>query len=294
MKDTLIIGTAAEGAVRFVATSTKNLVNEAAKIHQCSPTAAAALGRMLTCGVMMGSMLKNENDVLTLQIKGGGPAGLVIVTAYPDGSVKGYIGNPDVDLPKNEKGKLDVGGAIGTEGMLTVIRDIGLREPYVGQIPIVSGEIGDDLTYYFTKSEQTPSAVGAGVLVSSDLTIKAAGGFIIQMMPGANELVADLISYRLEEMKSITELLDGGKDIETIMKDLFEDMSIKIMEYREPFFSCDCNREKVEKALISIGKADLTELYEEGKSEEIQCHFCNTSYHFTKEDIGNILNRNIK
>ncbi|WP_163194404.1 Hsp33 family molecular chaperone HslO [Clostridium thermarum] len=289
MKDTLIIGTAAEGAVRFVAASTRNLVNEAVKIHQCRPTAAAALGRMLTAGVMMGSMLKNEQDVLTLQIKGGGPAGLVIVTAYADGRVKGYIGNPAVDLPQNDKGKLDVGGAIGTDGMLTVIRDIGLREPYVGQIPIVTGEIGDDLTNYFAKSEQTPSAVGVGVLVASDLSIKASGGFIIQMMPGANELAADLLSYRLEEMKSITELLDSGKDIETIMKDLFEDMSVKIMEYREPFYKCDCSREKVEKALISIGKADLTEIYEEGKSEEIQCHFCNTSYHFSNDEIGDLL-----
>lgn len=292
MKDILIIGTAAEGAVRFVGTSTTNLVDEASRIHKCSPTAAAALGRMLTSGVMMASMLKNEKDVLTLQIKGGGPAGSVVVTAYPDGKVKGYIGNPEVELPKNAKGKLDVGGAIGTDGMMTVIKDIGLKEPYVGQIPIVSGEIGDDLTYYFTKSEQTPSAVGAGVLVNGDLTIRAAGGFIIQMMPGANELVADLITYRLEEMKSITELLDSGRDIETIMKELFSDMSIKIMEYREPVFSCDCNREKVEKALISIGKADLNELYEEGGTEEIKCHFCNSAYEFTKEDIGKILNRN--
>jgi molecular chaperone Hsp33 len=292
MKDVLIIGTAAEGSVRFVATSTTNLVNEAAKIHKCSATAAAALGRMLTSGVMMASMFKNEKDVLTLQIKGGGPAGAVVVTAYPDGKVKGYIGNPEVDLPQNDKGKLDVGGAIGTDGMLTVIKDIGLKEPYVGQIPIVTGEVGDDLTHYFTVSEQTPSAVGAGVLVNGDLTIKAAGGFIIQMMPGANELIADLITYRLEEMRSITELLDSGQDIEAIMKDLFADMSIKIMEYREPLFRCDCSRDKVEKALISIGKNDLNELYEEGKTEEIKCHFCNAAYEFTKEDIGKILNRN--
>lgn len=292
MKDVLIIGTAAEGAVRFVATSTTKLVNDAASAHKCSSTAAAALGRMLTCGVMMGSMFKNEKDVLTLQIKGGGPAEGVVVTAYPDCRVKGYIGNPEVDLPQNDKGKLDVGGAIGTDGMLTVIKDIGLKEPYVGQIPIVTGEIGDDLTHYFTMSEQTPSAVGAGVLVNGDLSIKAAGGFIIQMMPGANDLVADLIMYRLEEMKSITELLTNGKDIESIMKDLFEDMSIKIMEYREPYFGCDCSREKVEKALISIGKSELDTLYKEGATEEVKCHFCNTSYHFTKEDFGKILNIN--
>ncbi|NLZ48957.1 MAG: Hsp33 family molecular chaperone HslO [Clostridiales bacterium] len=290
MKDVLIIGTAAEGAVRFVATSTTNLVNEAVKIHECSATAAAALGRMLTSGAMMASMFKNDKDVLTLQINGGGPAGSVVVTAYPDGRVKGYIGNPQVDLPSNAQGKLDVGGAIGTNGMLTIIKDIGLREPYVGQIPIVTGEIGDDLSYYFTQSEQTPTAVGIGVLVDNDLSIRSSGGFIIQMMPGASDLVADLVTYRLQEMQSISSQLDSGKDIETIMKDLFEDMSIKIMEHREPYFKCDCSREKVEKALISIGKKDLEEIYEEGGTEEIKCNFCNKSYLFTKEDIGSILN----
>ncbi|NLP27168.1 MAG: Hsp33 family molecular chaperone HslO [Clostridia bacterium] len=291
MKDVLIIGTAAEGSVRFVAASTCNLVNEAVKIHGCSPTAAAALGRMLTSGAMLGSMLKNEKDVLTLQINGGGPAGNLVVTAYPEGRVKGYIGNPQVDIPNNKQGKLDVGGAIGTNGMLTIIRDIGLKEPYVGQIPIVTGEIGDDLTYYFAQSEQTPTAVGVGVLVNGDLSIRASGGFIIQMMPGASDLVADLVTYRLEEMKSITAQLDSGKDIETIMKELFEDMSIKIMQYKEPIFKCDCSREKVEKALISIGKKDLEEIYAEGGKEEIKCHFCNQSYYFDKEDVGRILNQ---
>ncbi|NLM34904.1 MAG: Hsp33 family molecular chaperone HslO [Clostridiales bacterium] len=289
MKDTLIIGTAAEGSVRFIAASTTNLVNEAVKIHGCSATAAAALGRMLTSGAMMATMFKNEKDVLTLQINGGGPAGSIVVTAYPDGRVKGYISNPHVDLPQNSQGKLDVGGAIGTNGMLTIIKDIGLKEPYVGQIPIVTGEIGDDLTYYFTQSEQTPTAVGVGVLVNNDLSVKVAGGFIIQMMPGASDLVADLVTYRLQEMKSITSQLNNGKDIEAVMKDLFEDMSIKIMQYKEPYFKCDCSREKVEKALISIGKKDLEEIYAEGTTEEIRCNFCNQSYHFNKEDIGRIL-----
>lgn len=289
MKDTLIIGTAAEGSVRFIAASTTNLVNEAVKIHGCSATAAAALGRMLTSGAMMATMFKNEKDVLTLQINGGGPAGSIVVTAYPDGRVKGYISNPHVDLPQNSQGKLDVGGAIGTNGMLTIIKDIGLKEPYVGQIPIVTGEIGDDLTYYFTQSEQTPTAVGVGVLVNNDLSVKVAGGFIIQMMPGASDLVADLVTYRLQEMKSITSQLDSGKDIEAVMKDLFEDMSIKIMQYKEPYFKCDCSREKVEKALISISKKDLEEIYAEGTTEEIRCNFCNQSYHFNKEDIGRIL-----
>lgn len=292
MSDTLIIGTAAEGTVRFIGAETRDLVNEAAAIHECSPIASAALGRMLTCGVMMASMFKNEKDVLTLQIKGGGPAGVVVVTAYSDLKVKGYIANPQVDLPRNEKGKLDVGGAIGREGNLTVIKDIGLKEPYVGQIPIVSGEIGDDLTYYFTKSEQTPSAVGAGVLVGEDLTIKAAGGFIIQMMPGADELAADLLMYRLEEMESITDQISKGKSIDDVIMGIFEGMSPKIMERRLPLYSCDCSREKVERALISIGRRDLTEIYEDGKSEEIKCHFCNKSYNFTHEEIGDLLHNN--
>lgn len=290
-KDILVIGTAAQGTVRFVGAETTELVNEASVTHQCSATASAALGRMLTSGVMMGSMLKNDKDVLTLQIKGGGPAGAVVVTAYPDGRVKGYIGNASVDLPRNEKGKLDVGGAIGKNGNLTVIKDLGMKEPYVGQIPIVSGEIGDDLTYYFTMSEQTPSAVGAGVLVKEDLSIKAAGGFIIQMMPGGNELAADLIMYRLQEMAPITEMLDKGHSIEDIILNIFEDMSPKIMERRKPVYSCDCSREKVEKALISIGRKDLTEIYEEGKSEEIKCHFCNKAYEFSNEEIGELLSK---
>lgn len=291
MRDILIIGTAVEGKVRFVGAETTGLVNEASVTHQCSATASAALGRMLTSGVMMGSMLKNDKDVLTLQIKGGGPAGAVVVTAYPDGRVKGYIGNASVDLPRNEKGKLDVGGAIGKNGNLTVIKDLGMKEPYVGQIPIVSGEIGDDLTYYFTMSEQTPSAVGAGVLVKEDLSIKAAGGFIIQMMPGSDELTADLIMYRLQEMASITEMLDKEHSIEDIILNIFEDMSPKIMERRKPVYSCDCSREKVEKALISIGRKDLTEIYEEGKSEEIKCHFCNKAYEFSNEEIGELLSK---
>lgn len=292
MSDTLIIGTAAEGTVRFIGAETRNLVNEASAIHECSPTASAALGRMLTCGVMMASMFKNERDVLTLQIKGGGPAGTVVATAYSDLTVKGYIANPKVDLPRNAKGKLDVGGAIGREGNLTVIKDIGLKDPYVGQIPIVSGEIGEDLTYYFAKSEQTPSAVGAGVLVDQDLTIKAAGGFIIQMMPGGDELAADLLMYRLEEMEPITEQLRKGKSIDDVITGIFDGMSPKIMERRVPVYSCDCSREKVEKALISIGRKDLTEIYEDGKTEEIKCHFCNKSYQFTHEEIGELLHNN--
>ena len=291
MSDTLIIGTALEGKIRIIAATTTELVNEAVKTHECAPTAGAALGRMLTAGALMGAMLKNDKDKLTLQINGGGAAKGVVVTAYADASVKGYIGNPLADAAPNSKGKLDVGGIIGLSGNLLIIRDMGLKEPYVGQVPIVTGEIGDDLAYYFTTSEQTPSAVGLGVLVEPDLSVSAAGGFIIQMMPGADELAADLLSYRLEEIPSITELISKGKTIEEILEYIFEEMDLKIIGNMNPKFKCDCSRERVEKALISIGMEDLNELYQEGKSEELKCHFCNKQYIFTREDIGEIMTK---
>lgn len=287
--DKMIRATAQNGDVRIIAAITTETVQEGAKLHNCTPTAAAALGRMLTAGTLMGALLKNESDSLTLQISGGGEAKGVMVTAHSDGSVKGYIGNPEVDLPLNHLGKLDVGGAIGKEGNLKIIRDMGLKEPYVGQVPIYTGEIGDDIAYYFTVSEQTPSAVALGVLVDTDLTIKAAGGFIIQMMPGASEYIADIITYRLQEIPSITSMITKGMTIEEIFQYIFEDMGLKIHEDLKPEYRCDCSRDRVERALISIGQKDLKELYEEGKSEEILCHFCNKAYVFTKEDIGNLL-----
>lgn len=289
MEDKLIRGIAKDGMIRIIAASTTNLVDEATKIHNCTPTAAAALGRLLTAGTLMGVMSKSKEDKLTLQISGGGPAQSLMVTAYSDGTVKGYIGNSNIDIPPNDKGKLDVGSAIGKNGNLTVIRDLGLKEPYVGQVPIYTGEIGDDLAYYFTVSEQTPSAVALGVLVDTDYSIKASGGFIIQMMPGADELVADLLTYRLEEIDSITQMLSKGMNIEEIIKYIFEDMDLKIIDSLIPKFKCDCSRERVEKALISIGKKDLEEIYDDEKTEELKCHFCNKAYLFSHEDIGELL-----
>lgn len=290
MNDKLIRATAQNGSIRVIAAVTTELVAEGVRIHQCAPTAAAAFGRMLTAGSIMGAMLKSEKDKLTIQINGGGPAKNVVVTAYADAGVKGYIDNPAVDLPLNEKGKLDVGGAVGLDGNLLVIRDLGLKEPYVGQVPITSGEIGDDLAYYFTVSEQTPSAVGLGVLVNPDLSIKAAGGFIIQMMPGANELVADLITYRLQEIPPVTTMIEKGMTVDEIVSFIFEDMDLKTTEeFLIPAYKCDCSRERVEKVLISIGKKDLEEIFEEGKTEELRCHFCNTAYEFTHEQIGKLL-----
>ncbi|MBU3156064.1 Hsp33 family molecular chaperone HslO [Clostridium estertheticum] len=287
--DKLVRATAKEGQVRIVAAITTELINEGVTMHQCAPTAAAAFGRMLTAGTLMGTLLKSEKDSLTLQIDGGGEAKGVVVTAHADSSVKGYIGNPNVDLPANALGKLDVGGAVGKDGYLRVIRDMGLKEPYIGQVPIRTGEIGDDLAYYFTVSEQTPSAVGLGVLVDTDMSVKAAGGFIIQMMPDADEFLADMITYRLEEIPSITDFIARGMSIEEILEFIFEDMELKIHEEVKPMYKCDCSRERVERALISIGKKDLEEIYNDGKTEELKCHFCNKNYEFNHEDIGKLL-----
>jgi len=287
--DKLIKATALNGDVRIIAAITTDLVNKAVKIHQCAPTAAAAFGRMLTAGSILGSMLKAKEDSLTLQIDGGGPIKGITVTSYADAHVKGYVGNPEADLPPNEKGKLDVSGVVGLNGSLLVIRDMGLKEPYVGQVPISTGEIGDDLAYYYTVSEQTPSAVGVGVLVDKDYSVKAAGGFLIQMMPDASEMAADLITYRLQEMSSITELIDKGMSAEDIVNFIFEDMQVNILESIVPEYKCDCTREKVEKALISIGEKELGKLYDEGKTEELQCQFCNEKYLFTKDEIGKLL-----
>ncbi len=289
MADKLIRATAKDGQIRVIAAITTELVDKATKTHECSPTASAALGRMLTGGVLMGAMLKNKTDSLTLQINGGGEAKGIVVTAHSDGSVKGYIGNPNVELPLNAKGKLDVGGAIGKNGDLKIIKDMGLKDPYIGQVPIYTGEIGDDLAYYFTVSEQTPSAVALGVLVDKDLSTKAAGGFIIQMMPGASEFLADIISYRLEEIPSVTSMIEKGMSIEEILEYVFEDMDLKTYDAIVPEFRCDCSRERVERVLLSVGKKDLQEIYEDGKNEEILCHFCNKGYEFKPEDIKKLI-----
>lgn len=292
--DKIVRATAKDGMVRIIAGITTELVNEGTRIHECTPVASAAFGRMLTAGALMGTTLKSSKEVVTLKIDGMGEAKGITVTAHDDASVKGYIGNPYVDRPLNEKGKLDVGGAIGTNGMLYVIKDLGLKDPYVGQVKIQTGEIGDDFAYYFTVSEQTPSAVALGVLVDKDLSIKAAGGFIVQMMPGADELLADMITYRLQEIPPITTLISEGKSIEEILEYIFEGMDLKILESLNPSYKCDCSREKIEKALISVGKETLKEIYDDNKTEEIVCNFCNKKYEFTHENIGELIDNSTK
>lgn len=287
--DKIIHATAQGGSVRIIAAETTTLVNEAVKNQNSMPTASAAYGRMLTAGALMGSMLKGAQDSVTVQVNGGGISGGILVTGRANGRVKGYIVNPDADLPKNEKGKLDVSGIVGIDGKFTVITDLGMKEPYVSSVPIYTGEIAEDLAYYYTVSEQTPSAVALGVLVDVDGSIMKSGGFIIQMMPGADEMLADLLMYRLEEIPSITTLQRDGNTIIEIIRYIFDGMDLSILSEGTPELYCDCSKERVEKAFISIGKEELERIYKENATEELICHFCNKKYDFTHEDIGRLL-----
>lgn len=284
--DKIIRATAKDGMIRIIAAETTNIVSEAAKLHNLKPTGSALLGRMLTMATIMGATLKTEDNMLTLQVKGNGPAGTVLVTANGKNEVKGYMTNPDVDLPIRESdGKLDVGIAVGKNGNLTVIIDQGMKEPYISTSPLVSGEIAEDFAYYFTMSEQTPTAVNLGVLVNPDESINVSGGYLIQLMPGADELLGDLITYRIEEIPALTKLLTEGKSMKDVINMLFDDMDLNFFEDKEPVWKCNCSEEKVEKALISLGKEELQNIYNDGKTEVVNCHFCNKNYEFTNEKI---------
>ncbi|GIW49336.1 MAG: 33 kDa chaperonin [Caloramator sp.] len=285
----LVRATASNGDIRLFVAITTDIVEKARQIHDLSPTASAALGRLLTAGSIMGAMLKGEKDTLTLSMNGRGPAGNLVVVANSKGNVKGYISNPHVDLPLNDKGKLDVGGAIGKEGFLNVVKDMGLKDPYVGSVPLYTGEVGDDIAYYFTVSEQVPSAVALGVLVDTDISIKSAGGLVIQMMPGANELLADIITFRLQEIPPLSTLIAEGKTCEDILNLLFDDMDLKIHEEIDIAYECDCSRERVEKALIALGKEELERLKDEEEIMQVECHFCERRYQFTKDDMQNLI-----
>lgn len=287
MADYIVRATAGDHQIRAFAATTRDLVEYARQAHNTSPVATAALGRLLTAGGMMGIMMKGEEDLLTIKIQGSGPIEGLTVTADSKGNVKGYVYNPGVMLPPNEFGKLDVGGAVG-EGVLSVIQDIGLREPYVGQTILVGGEIAEDLTYYYANSEQTPSSVALGVLMNKDNTVKQAGGFIIQLLPGATEEMIELLEKRLGEIHSVTSLLEEGKTPEMILTYILGGLGLDILEQTPVKFSCNCDKARVEKALVSIGKKELEEMIEEGKSIEVNCHFCNKNYEFTVEDLKDL------
>lgn len=288
MSDYIVRATAANNQIRAFAATTRELVETARKAHDTSPVATAALGRLLTGGVMMGTMMKGDRDMLTLQIKCSGPIGGLTVTADSKGNVKGYVNNPQVMLPANEKGKLDVGGALDL-GILSVIKDMGLKEPYVGQVELKTGEIGDDLTYYFASSEQVPSAVGLGVLMEKDNTVRQAGGFIIQLMPFAEEEVIVQLEKNLAEVTSVTELLDQGCTPEMILEKLLGNLGLEINERTPAAFHCNCDKVRVGKVLISIGAKELQDMIDEGKEIELNCHFCNTNYVFSVEELRELL-----
>ena len=290
MGDYMVRATAANAQVHAFAVTTKELVETARQAHNTSPVVTAALGRLLTAGVMMGSMLKGDDDLLTLQVRGDGPVRDLTVTANAKGEVKGYATVPDVILPANAKGKLDVGGAVG-RGTLSVIRDLGLKEPYVGQTALVTGEIGDDLTSYFATSEQTPSSVGLGVLMEKTNTVRCAGGFIIQLMPFCDEKVIEKLEQRLAEVNSVTAFLDEGLTPEQILEKLLGDMDLVINDTVPTQFYCNCSRERVSKALIAVGRKELNEMIQEAKPVELKCHFCNSAYEFSTEDLKELLRK---
>lgn len=292
MTDYIVRATAANAQIRAFAVTSRELVEQARAAHNTSPVVTAALGRLMTGGVMMGSMLKGDKDMLTLQISGSGAVHGLTVTADSKGNVKGYADNPQAMMPPNSAGKLDVGGVIGP-GVLTVIKDMGLKEPYSSTIELKTGEIGDDLTYYFAASEQVPSGVALGVLMDKNNTVKQAGGFIIQLMPFTEDEVIDRLEQKLAAIKPVTTMLEEGSTPEQILEIVLGDLGLEITDTMPVRFHCNCSKERVEKVLVSLGKKELQNLIEEGKDVELNCHFCNTNYIFGVDELR-IIQRKIK
>ncbi len=287
MGDHIVRATAANGSIRAFCATTRDLVEYARACHNTSPVVTAALGRLLTAGVIMGSMQKSESDLLTLQLRGEGPMKGLTVTADANANVKGYPNVSDVILPANSRGKLDVAGAIGA-GTLTVIKDMGLKDPYVGMVELISGEIAEDLAYYFTSSEQVPSAVMLGVLMEKNNTVKQAGGLIIQALPGASDEVIEGLEKKLTQVPSMTRMLDDGRSPEDILNDILGDSDLQILDKIPTQFKCNCDRKRVEKVVISLGKKEIKKMIDDGEPVELKCHFCNKAYGFTPDELGEI------
>ena len=282
--DRIVRATAAGETVRAFAVRSVDLTAEAREIHHTYPVVTAALGRLLSAGAMMGSMMKGENDKLTLQVKGDGPVGQMTVTVDSHGNVKGFPANPCVDIPLKRAGKLDVGGAVG-RGMLTVIMDLGLKEPYNGQVELQTGEIGDDLAYYFTVSEQIPSAVGLGVMVDTDSSVKHAGGFIIQIMPGADDETISAIEEKVAAAEPVTSMMEKGMGPEDILEYYLGDIGLNITETLPVRYYCGCSKDKVAGALATISTGDLNEIISDGEEIEVKCYFCNSAYKFSIDEL---------
>ena len=287
-KDYMVRATAGNAQIRAFAATTKDLAEYGRKAHGLSPIAAAALGRLMTGTVMMGQMMDNDSDMITVKMDGDGPMKSVLATADNKGNVKGYVSNPYVIMEPNASGHLNVGGGIG-EGTLTVIRDMGLKEPYVGQVPLYSGEVAEDLTYYFTKSEQTPSSVGLGVLVErEDLSVIASGGFIVQLMPFADEQTITHLELNLQKFTSVTDILKAGKTPEELLQIVLDGFDIDFTDKVDLNFYCNCDKDRVKRALMLIGKKEIDEMIVEGKEVELCCQFCNKKYSFTVDELKEI------
>lgn len=278
-----------DGYVKAVAVDTRDIVERARQIHKTLPTATAALGRLLSAASMMGNMQKVEDGSITLQIKGGGPLGTVLAVSDAQGNVRGYVQHPQISLMEKYRGKLDVGGAVGTDGMLTVIRDLRMKEPYVGSVPLVSGEIAEDITEYFVQSEQTLTACALGVLVDTDQSVRAAGGYLIQLLPGAPDEVVDVIEAGIEKAGAVTSALDKGLSAQGMLELVMEGLELEILETSPVEYRCYCDRDRVTATLISLGKKELQEIVDEGETIHIECQFCDTIYDFKPDEISEIL-----
>lgn len=288
MSDYIVRGHAAGGTVRAFAADTTETVAEAMERHFTYPVVTAALGRLLTAGAMMGSMMKGEDDLITLTVKGDGPIGNITVSADSHGNVKGFAGNPQVEVPDKYAGKLDVGTAVG-RGTLSVVMDLGLSDPYNGTVELQTGEIADDLAYYFTVSEQTPSAVGLGVMIDTDASVKHSGGFIIQMMPDVSEETISAVESKLADLKPVTSMMDEGMTPEMILEHILGDLGLEITERSDVRFHCNCSKERVSEALATLKPGDIQEMVDDGETIEVKCFFCNTAYNFTVDELKELL-----
>lgn len=291
MNDYLVRGMSMDGFVKVVAIRSTELVRRGAQIQGTTPNATAALGRALTAASMMGNMQKVENGSMTLQIRGGGPIGTITVVSDPEGNVRGCVTEPKVPLVEKFLGKLDVGATVGTDGALTIIRDLQMKEPYIGQVPLVSGEIGDDITAYFAQSEQTPTACALGVLVDTDQSVKVAGGYLLQLLPGAPEETIDALEKGIQRAGAVTAMLEAGMTPEDILGQVCGELGVVFMETTEVSYKCYCSRDRVTAALISLGREELAQIAQEGKTFPVECQFCDTVYEFTPEDVRDLLKK---
>ena len=291
MENKLVRGINGNKTIKVAAVYAPEVVEEARRIHQTTPTATAALGRTLMAGLMMAAGMKNQKDSLTIHIDGDGPLGKILVTGKNDGHIKGYVQNPQADHDLKANGKLDVSGIVGSQGVMTVVMDLGLKEPYVGRVSLLSGEIADDFANYFVQSDQVPSAVALGVLVEKDRTVKTAGGFIVQMMPGVADQEVDQVEEAVKKIGSVTDYFKTGKGPEDLIRDLLEGQDPEILESRPIAYACDCSKEKVEDSLLSLGHKELEEIQDQDGQAEITCYFCNEAYHFDGEDLDRLIKK---